>query len=61
MPTIEEIQEQLRRNRLARLAAGAKPLSDLPGEGIGSFAEDDPELHQANRNPDTPEDPDQNE
>jgi hypothetical protein len=48
--SIEEIREALERNRLARLAAGAKPISELEGEGMGSFAEDDPELHEANRN-----------
>lgn len=50
MASIKEIREAMERNYLARLAAGAKPLSDLPGEGMGSFAEDDPELHESNRN-----------
>ena len=39
-------------------ARGVKPVSDLPGEGFGSFAEDDPEVHESfrDRRPDVPED-----
>lgn len=29
----------------AALNRGAKEISDLPGDGIGSYAEDDPETH----------------
>jgi hypothetical protein len=56
VPTIEEIAAELERNYQARLAAGMKPISDLPGEGMGSFAEDDPELHQAQQNPGSSDD-----
>jgi hypothetical protein len=34
----------------ARIAQGVKPVSDVPGEGFGSFAEDDPEVHESFRN-----------
>lgn len=50
MPSIKKIREDLKRLRREREALNPKSISDLPGEGMGSFAEDDPELHEANRN-----------
>lgn len=35
----------------AAAARGPKPISSTPGAGMGSYAEDDPEQHEANRTP----------
>ena len=48
----DEIARLIREHELllaAAAARGVKPVSDVPGEGFGSFAEDDPELHESFR------------
>ncbi|HZW28624.1 MAG TPA: hypothetical protein VFF08_09200 [Trueperaceae bacterium] len=48
----DEIARLIRDHELllaAAAARGVKPVSDLPGSGFGSFAEDDPEVHESFR------------
>lgn|GEM_PF-1544267 len=47
---IERIRKFMAAYNAAAEARGVMPVSDVPGEGFGSFAEDDPEVHESFRN-----------
>lgn len=48
-PSIREIRKAQEEHIAARLALGPLPINPELGPGMGSFAEDDPEAHEAMR------------